>query len=155
VTYTGNAGSYTVDQQVNITCSSAEPKVADGEPGSGVFSDTCRNIIGPAYSFKLGTNSFSATATDVAGNVGSASTSFTVQLSTASLSNLVTRFVTDLGVAAALRGQLSQAQAAAARGDKKTKANIIAAFISLVQAQTGKSITAANAAVLIRLANAL
>jgi hypothetical protein len=155
VTYTGNAGSYTVDQQVNITCSSADPNLADGEAGSGVFSNTCQNIVGPAYAFKLGSNTFSASATDVAGNVGSASTSFTVQVTYDTLCNLVNRFVTDPSVAASLCSQLSQAKAAAARGDLKTKANILAAFVSLVQAQTGKSITPANAAVLTQLANAL
>src|SRR5205807_4424153 len=117
VTYTGNAGSYTVDQQVNITCSSADPQLADGEPGSGVFSDTCRNIIGPAYSFKLGSNPYSASATDVAGNLGTASMTFTVQVTYGSLTNLVSRFVTDPSVAASLSGQLSQAQAAAAQGN--------------------------------------
>ncbi len=35
VTYSGNAGAYTVDQTVNITCSAADPT-----PGSGLASDT-------------------------------------------------------------------------------------------------------------------
>jgi hypothetical protein len=155
VTYTGNAGSYTVDQQVNITCSSADPKLADGEPGSGVFSDTCRNIIGPADSFKLGSNPFSAAATDVAGNVGTASTSFTVQVTYGSLCNLVQRFVTDSGIATALCSQLSAASAAAARGDVTTKSNILGAFISTVAAQSGKAMTSDQAAILTRLARAL
>ena len=55
VTYTGNAGSYTVDQQVNITCSRSDNL-------SGIQSDTCKNVVGPAYSFPLGPNNFSATA---------------------------------------------------------------------------------------------
>jgi hypothetical protein len=37
----------------------------------------------------------------------------------------------------------------------QTKANILSAFVSRVQAQTGKSITLANAAVLIQLARSL
>src|SRR5205823_1432297 len=63
ITYSGNAGRYTVDQVVNITCA-----VSDNL--SGVLKHTCKDIVGPAYSFALGANSFSAEATDKAGNVG-------------------------------------------------------------------------------------
>jgi hypothetical protein len=148
VTYTGNGGNYTVDQQVNITCLASDNL-------SGVLSDTCKEIVGPAYSFALGTNNFSASATDKAGNVGQASTSFTVQVTHDSLCSLVNRFVTDPSVAASLCEQLSAAQAAQARGNLGAKANIMAAFISLVQAQTGKSITLQNAATLTQLAQAI
>ena len=87
VTYSGNAGSYTVDQQVNITC------VAADEPGgSGIASTTCANVVGPAEGFGLGTKSFSATATDNAGNTGSGSVSFTVTVTPASLCNLTMQF---------------------------------------------------------------
>ena len=71
VTYAGNAGLYTIDQTVNITCSAADNP-------SGVDSNTCADISGPASSFGLGAHTFSATATDMAGNVGSGSTIFTV-----------------------------------------------------------------------------
>jgi CSLREA domain-containing protein len=71
VTYTGNAGIYTVGQTVNITCSAADNL-------SGVDSSTCADISGPASSFGLGSHTISATATDLAGNVGSGSTTFTV-----------------------------------------------------------------------------
>jgi uncharacterized protein (DUF2461 family) len=42
-----------------------------------------------------------------------------------------------------------------AKGDLGAKANIIEAFVNLVQAQTNKSITAANAAILTPLGRAL
>jgi CSLREA domain-containing protein len=71
VTYTGNAGTYTFDQTVNIACSAADNL-------SGVGSTTCADISGPASSFGPGTHTFSATATDMAGNVGNGSTTFTV-----------------------------------------------------------------------------
>jgi CSLREA domain-containing protein len=71
VTYTGNAGTYTPDQTVNITCSAADNL-------SGVASTTCVNISGLASSFGLGPHTFSATATDKAGSLESGSTSFTV-----------------------------------------------------------------------------
>ena len=71
VTYAGNAGTYTFDQTVNITCSATDNL-------SGVGSTTCADISGPASSFGPGTHTFSATATDLAGNVGNGSTTFTV-----------------------------------------------------------------------------
>ena len=73
VTYGGNLGTYTPDQTVNITCSATDDL-------SGVDSTTCADITGPAASFAPGLNTFSATATDKAGNTGTGSTSFTVQV---------------------------------------------------------------------------
>ena len=77
VTYTGG-GTYTVDQTVKITCVATDAL-------SGIASSTCGpNVTGPAYSFALGkTYSYSATATDKAGNLGSGSTSFKVTAGTA------------------------------------------------------------------------
>ena len=91
----------------------------------------------------------------VSSSLGTASTSFTVQVTFTTLRNLVNRFVTDPSVASSLCSMLSQAQIAAAKGNLKNKQTLLASFISLVQAQTGKSITPANAAVLIQLASAL
>lgn len=148
VTYSGNAGSYTVDQQVNITCASADNL-------SGVLSDTCRPITGPAYSFPLGVNSFSATATDKAGNVGRGSTSFTVQVTYDSLCTLVQQFVTKPGVAHSLCVKLQNAAADAARGDLNAKSGIMGAFANEVQAQSGKAMTTDQAAILTQLALAV
>jgi hypothetical protein len=148
VTYTGNAGTYTVDQTVNITCAATDA-------GSGVVSTTCRNINGSAYSFALGTNTFSATATDASGNVGSGSTSFSVKVTTASLINLTKRFVTNRVVEFALDEELKLAAAAAARGNLAVKAKLISAYVAELKALTGKVITADSAAILIRLAAGL
>jgi hypothetical protein len=86
VVFSGNAGSYTADQQVAITCQAADAL-------SGVASTTCKPVTGPAYEFALGENSLSATATDNAGNTGSGTTSFTVTADAASVANLTVRFV--------------------------------------------------------------
>ena len=93
VSYTGNAGFYSVDQSVSIACNAADPVNANGTPGSGLASTTCGNIAGPAYSFKVGINTFTASATDVAGNVGQGSVSFTVTVDYASLCRLTAAFV--------------------------------------------------------------
>jgi len=150
VTYSGNAGTYTIDQMVSITCTAA-----DALSGVASNTNTCANINGPAYTFTLGTNTFSARATDYADNVGEGSTSFTVQVTAAGLGNLVTQFVTKAGVANSMISKLNAAEAAAARGNAQAKAGAIGAFINELQAQAGKSLTAAQAATLIALAQAL
>ena len=93
ITYAGNAGTHTVDQTVAITCTAVDPANANGSQGSGLASSTCANTNAPAYSFPLGPNSLSASVTDVAGNVGSGSTTFTVQVTSSSLCNLTARFI--------------------------------------------------------------
>jgi len=147
ITYTGNAGSYTVDQSVSIQCSASDPT-----PGSGLDSDTCSDVDAPAYTFTLGSHTLSATAEDVAGNVGSGSTTFTVSVTFPSLANLVTRFSTNPDVTAGLNDKLA---AAAAAKSAKTRGNLLDAFASQVRAQTGKALTAEQAAILLRLSDAL
>jgi hypothetical protein len=145
VAYSGNAGNYTVDQQVQITCS-------PNDMLSGVASSTCQSISGSAYSFGLGSHSFSATAVDKAGNTGSGSTSFTVIVTSSSLQNLASRFSTDPSVAASLDQDVS---AIAQAPNATAKAGALQGFTHLVQAQTGKSLTSDQANILITLANAL
>jgi hypothetical protein len=86
VAYSGNAGTYTVDQAVNITCAAA-----DGL--SGIASATCRNITGPAASFKLGTNTFSATVVDKAGNAATGTVTFTVVATPGGVSSLTSQAI--------------------------------------------------------------
>jgi hypothetical protein len=93
VTYTGNAGTYAVDQTVAITCTAIDPPNANGTAASGLASTTCANVNAPAYTFPLGLNTLSASATDVAGNIGTGSTTFTVQVTNSSLCTLTLRFI--------------------------------------------------------------
>jgi len=130
VSYAGNAGSYTVDQSVAITCSATDAM-------SGVASNTCANIVGAAYTFNIGANSASASATDNAGNNGNASTSFTVAVTGGSLCNLVKRWVSNAGVANSMCVKI----------DHETWG----ALSNELKAQSGKKISAANAAILLRL----
>jgi hypothetical protein len=88
VTYSSHPASYTADQKVTFSCTAAD------QPNlSGLNSATCQNIDAPAYSFQLGTNTISATATDKAGNVGSGSTTFTVTTDAATLDRLIDQFL--------------------------------------------------------------
>jgi hypothetical protein len=145
VSYSAHPATYTADQTVRITCTAADAT-------SGVASSTCKDISGPAYSFPLGTNTFSASATDKAGNTGSGSTSFVVTVNAASLGKVIDTLVSDPSVAASLK---EQANGIASAPNAGAKANKLQAYSNLVNAQTGKSITAANATILITLAKAL
>jgi hypothetical protein len=98
VVYSGNAGTYTVDQPVEILCRASDAL-------TGVVATTCRDVVGPAYGFGLGSHTVSATATDRAGNVGSGSTTFTVQVTVASLCRLTEQFVESSARFAALTPQ--------------------------------------------------
>jgi hypothetical protein len=86
VTFAGNAGRYAVDRLVAIGCSASDAL-------SGVLSTTCKDTNAPAWSFGLGTTTLSAGATDKAGNVATARTSFTVTVSPSSLCTLTKQFV--------------------------------------------------------------
>ncbi len=150
VNYSGNLGTYTVDQTVSIVC-----LAVDG--GSGIASHTCQNVAGPAYTFVLGAHSFSATATDNAGNAGSGFTSFTVVVTPASLKNVISQFLGNTGVATSLKQKVdSIAQAP----NSQAKAGKVQAFTNEVNAlccspAQGKPLTADQRDILIALAQAL
>src|SRR6266545_1404345 len=148
VGYSGNLGSYTVDQVISITCMATDAL-------SGIDTTTCQDIAGPAFSFAAGDNTVSATATDRAGNTGTGSTTFTVVVSAPGLGTLTEQFVASAGVAHAMRAQLDAAEAAALRGNLRAKAGAVGAYQNHVSAQIGKTLTASQAAILIQLAGAL
>ena len=148
VGYSGNLGSYAVDQAISITCMTTDAL-------SGIDTTTCQDVAGPAYAFAAGDNTVSATATDRADNTGTGSTTFTVVVNAASLSALTEQFVSRAGVAHSMRAQLDAAEAVALRGSLRAKAGAIGAYQNHVSAQIGKTITASQAAILIQLASAL
>ena len=89
ITYSGDAGTYTVDQTVTIACVAADAL-------SGVASSTCASnslAAVPAYTLALGAHTLSASANDNAGNTGTGTASFTVSVTPSSLCNLTTQFV--------------------------------------------------------------
>ncbi|HET7486885.1 MAG TPA: HYR domain-containing protein [Acidimicrobiales bacterium] len=148
VSYAGNQGTYALDETVHITCSAADS-------GSGVASSTCADIVGPAWSFGVGAHTFSATATDRAGNVGTGSTTFTVAVSSATLCSLTRQFATKAGVAQSLCVKLTSAQAAADRRDVSGGRAALQDYRNEVRAQAGKAMTADQAALLDALAGTL
>jgi YVTN family beta-propeller protein len=138
ITIQGNQGSYTVDQQVTITCTATDT-------GLGVVSPSCGSITGPAYGFGLGEHSFTFTASDLAGNTASITVTFTVIDTAAGLASLTSQLVSSPGVAAALTSKLA---AIGSAPNALAKAGQVNAFLNQVSAQTGKSISVADAAVL-------
>ena len=78
-----------------------------------------------------------------------------VEVTYASLCALVRSYVDDADVADSLCSKLAAAEAAAARGNANGKRGSLAAFVKQVEAQSGKSMTAAEAATLAELAKAL
>ena len=145
VSYIGNAGTYGAEETVHIRCIAADAL-------SDVASTTCTDIDGPAYSFGLGAHTFSATATDNAGNAGEGSTTFTVVVNESGLCTLARRFVSKDGVARSLCAKLDSAAAARERGSLTAERNILDAFANEVSAQRGKSIINDDANVLMGLA---
>jgi len=86
VTYSGNAGTYSIDQVVSITCAALDAL-------SGVVSSTCAGVNASAMSLGLGPHTLSATATDRAGNTGAGSTTFTVVATPEALCRLTRQLV--------------------------------------------------------------
>ena len=162
VSYGGNASSYTIDQSVNITCTASDPT-----PGSGLASNTCANVTGPAYTFAVGANTFSADATDKAGNQGHTSVSFTVHVTPASLCQVTKQFVESSAnfnalppiVRSAIDAKLNAICAAVANANlsnPQLKALAIAAYDKGVQSlATFGWLTSDQAATLTRLASGL
>jgi len=156
ITYSGNQGVYGVLDTVNITCAAADSL-------SGLLSTTCADISGPAYQFALTGNTYSATATDFAGNVAQASTSFQIRVTYADLCTLTRQFIASSSTTpeqAALLGQslcaqLRVAQEAAVKGKAPAKRAAIAAYMRQVAAIAPTILTAQQATILTNLANAL
>lgn len=148
ITYTGNASVYSVGDTIDIRCSATDS-------GSGIASTTCRDITGPAYTFALGSNTFSGTAIDNAGNTGTGSVMFTVQVTAAGMRALIQQFVTNPGIAKALLAKLDAVETAAARGNAAAKAGALRAFQNEVEAHRGKALTNEQADILLRLSGGL
>jgi hypothetical protein len=100
VTLTGG-GTYTIDQTVNVTCSATDAL-------SGIATTSCATASGPAYTFSDGT--VSASATDNAGNMGSASIQIDVIVTGSSLCQLTRQFGNNSTIETAACALLNSAQ---------------------------------------------
>ena len=118
--------------------------------GSGLPSGQMINLL---TTLPLGPNTFAISAADKVNNQTSASVTFTIIVTPASIIDDVNQFqasgAISAGIATALLAKLNAALAARNAGDCATAANIYSAFIAQVMAQTGKGITPVAAAILI------
>ncbi len=148
IAFSGNHASYGVDETIAITCTVTETFFP-------LVSASCPSVTAPAYEFPLGENTLTATATDAAGNTAEAHVTFTVTVDFNSLAALVTRFTDGSGVGDGLNAKLYAAAAADERGNARARTGILGAFVNEIDAQTGKALTAEQAAILLRLVEAL
>lgn len=133
ITFSGNLGSYSILSNVSISCVATDA-------GSGISTSTCPSVNAPAYTFSLGSTTLNATAQDAAGNIATASTSFTVSVSRTDLCSLARQFASSAGQGNSMCSMLRS-------GNRS--------FANHVRAQTNKSLTAEQAAILLRLAAGL
>jgi hypothetical protein len=145
VNYSGNQGTYSIADTVNIACSATDAL-------SGIATSTCADLSGPAWQFGLGVTSRSASATDLAGNGASGSVTFTVTATASSIESVIGQLVSDQTVVSSL---VAKVDSVAAASNTSAKANKVAAFDNEIDAQTGKSISADQAALLKQLIAAL
>lgn len=148
VAYDSHAASYTVDQYISIGCSATDAM-------SGIESHSCEPIAGDAYAFGVGSHTFTATAVDRAGNGASASTSFSVDVTFASLIALTRRFVTDPREAEQLVKFVKAAEEAYDRGHTPLAQVLLKVYAQQVKMQVGKTVSAEHGALLVQLANTL
>lgn len=147
IAYSAHPAIYGVADSVSITCTASDAL-------SGLASSTCQDIAGPASEFPGGLNTFSASATDRAGNSAQATTQFTVVVTGADLCALATSFNSDPRVREGLCNFLEAADLALAHGDSQA-AELLTVFQKVVGEMTPRYFTAAQSALLQQLAAAL
>ena len=146
VTFAGNV-EYSLDQTVTLTCTATDNL-------SGVVGTPCASalIAKKAWELPLGTTTTTLTVLDEAGNSTTASATVKVTSTFDSLSSITASFA---GPGNSMLAQLAAAKDSAARGNTTAANAQLRAFLNEVAAQTGKTLTAAQAAVLQRAAQAL
>ncbi|MGM0874719.1 MAG: family 43 glycosylhydrolase [Bacillota bacterium] len=148
IEFTGHHDSYSIDSSINITCNIVDEL-------SGVATKECPSVEGPAYSFEVGVNKVTASATDKAGNKAEVEIEFTVTVDFDSLSQLTKAIVTKVGVADSLTKKLQSAKASAAKENKEALNGQLNAYKNQLNAQSGKSITEQASNLLASLADLL
>ncbi len=148
ITYSGNQSSYAITDHITISCNA-------GDTLSGVASTTCQDIDEPAYQFSTGTHTISASAIDLAGNVGQGSVTFTIGISADDLCTLTGEMVNNQRLANQLCAPLRLVEWAEAMHNQRMKTSALNSYTLLVTAQSGRSLTADEVRLLVELAGEL
>jgi predicted outer membrane repeat protein len=148
IVYTGNQASYDITATVTISCAASDNL-------SGIATTDCQNISAPAYTFVVGANTVSSSATDVAGNTASGSVTFTVTESANSLTTLTNEFITNRYIANRVSAPLGGIALANRINSPSMKQAYLNVYIMLVNQQRGYALTNQEADTLIRLAGGL
>lgn len=135
ITFGGNAGTYSLTDTVAIVCTAADATSGLATPAN------CGGVSGPAYTFAGGVNTFTRSATDMAGNTTSQSVSFTVVVDAAGVCSLIRQWADNAGVANSLCVKI-------AKGNMQP-------FWNELAAQRGKHIPAAKADIILALSRGL
>jgi hypothetical protein len=146
--------SYTVDDGTGSGVASFTPTMDGATTLMGVLNLLSGQRINLLTELILGTHTFAVNAVDNVGNAGSTSVTFTIIVTPDSIKCDVNQFlqsgaITNHGIANSLLAKLNDAAAARARGQCSTASNIYRAFINELQAQSGKHVDAAAAAIMI------
>lgn len=137
--------SYTVNDGTGSGLASFTPTMDGQTTLPGVANLLNGQQINLLAAMKLGTHVFRVTATDNVNNTGATSVTFTIIVTTDSITCDVTEIlaagcIDNGGIANALTSKLSAAQAAINRGNIQTAINILTALKNQISAQAGKHI---------------
>jgi hypothetical protein len=162
VTVSGAASSYPVDARVAVTASAADDRDGPLTPTCALAKEgvvdpvsTSCAIDADAWSLGTGSYTFTATATDAAGNTATTSATFDVVATYASVRNLTLAWTKKASVAKDLVSILDSAYAAEQRGQFTAEANKLKEYRTAVKAQSGKAIDADKADLLITFSHGL
>ncbi|HWI66730.1 MAG TPA: hypothetical protein VNT75_33375, partial [Symbiobacteriaceae bacterium] len=148
IAFAGNTGLYEVDATIAIACAAT-----DGL--SGLATADCPGFSGPAWAYTPGDITLTARATDLAGNTGQATATFTILVTFDGLCRLTEQFGDSGGVNGALCSKLRTAKESAMSGDITTQNAALDRYVRDVQVHSGKNFTPFEADTLIRLASNL
>jgi hypothetical protein len=145
ITYSGNQGTYSIEQGIHIGCSATDAL-------SGIADDTCENFDSIAWLYsRTEPTVLESAAVDKAGNLATASTYFFVRLNPKALMVLTQQATPKAKVAKSLCSKLESIL-----GKKKisarARAKAIASFLKAVKKERGRSLAADKADLLLRLA---
>lgn len=134
ILFGGNAGTYQVDETVDISCSASDALSGLASPAD------CGAIQGPAYAYADGAT-ITRSATDNAGNTASAATRIAVVVNSDGLCRLTRQIVSNAGIANSLCVKLDH--------------GAIGAYQNELRAQSGKALSRPDADRLMTLSDRL